>query len=73
MKIVRLKWLLLAPVLLCLQACQPVEPWERGDLAKPQMALEPNPMHSALRAHTFASREAGSGESSAVGGGCGCN
>jgi len=73
MNTVGAKWLLLPGLVLCLQACQPVEPWERGTLAKPQMALDPNPTHSALRAHTFASREAGSGESSAVGGGCGCN
>ena len=69
----RLRWLLPAAALLCLQACQPVEPWERGDLAKPQMAMEPNPTHSALRAHTFATRQPGAGENSAVGGGCGCN
>ena len=68
-----LKWLLPAALMLGLQACQPVEPWERGNLAKPQMALDPNATHSALRAHTFASREPGAAETSAVGGGCGCN
>ena len=67
-----LTWLIL-PALLCLQACEPVEPWERGDLAKPQMALDPNPTNSALRAHTFASREATQGGNAGVGGGCGCN
>ena len=68
-----LKWLLPAAAMLCLQACQPVEPWERGNLAKPQMALEPNPTHDALRAHTFATRESASNATNAAGGGCGCN
>jgi hypothetical protein len=49
-----------------------VEPWERGDLAKPHMALDPNPALSGLRDHTFTSREAASGGGSAKGGGCGC-
>lgn len=73
MTISALKWLLPAAALLCLQACQPVEPWERGNLAKPQMAVDPNATHSALRAHTFATRESASAATSAAGGGCGCN
>jgi hypothetical protein len=54
-------------------ACESVQPWERGDLAKPQMAIDPNPTNSMLRAHTFASREAAQGGNAGVGGGCGCN
>ena len=54
-------------------ACEPVQPWERGDLAKPQMAMDPNPTNSALRAHTLAAREAANGGNAGVGGGCGCN
>lgn len=53
--------------------CQPIQPWERGDLAKPQMAIDPNPTVSTLRAHTYASREASQGGNAGVGGGCGCN
>ncbi len=53
-------------------ACSPVAPWQRGVLAKPSMALEPNPVQSPLREHTHGSREAASGSSSASGGGCGC-
>jgi hypothetical protein len=56
-----------------LGACSPVQPWERGDLAKPHMALDPDPGLRALRAHTFTSREAASGGGSAQGGGCGCD
>ena len=56
-----------------LTGCAAVEPWERGNLAKPHMALDPNPTHSAMRAHAFTSREAAAGGNSAEGGGCGCN
>jgi Domain of unknown function (DUF4266) len=53
-------------------ACVPVQPWERGNLAKPQMALDPYPGQSLYREHNYGSREASSGGSSAKGGGCGC-
>jgi len=68
-----LKCVLPAALMLGLQACQPVEPWERGNLAKPQMALEPDPANAALRTHTFAAREGAQGGNAGVGGGCGCN
>ena len=67
------RWLVLPALILCLQACAPVEPWERGNLAKPQMALDPNGINGALRAHTFAAREATQGGNAGTGGGCGCN
>jgi Domain of unknown function (DUF4266) len=57
---------------LMLTACAPVQPWERGNLAKPQMALDPYPLQSALRAHNYGSREAAAGGNAAQGGGCGC-
>lgn len=56
----------------CLSACTNVQPWERGNLAKPQMALDPNPLQSALRGHNYGSREAAAGGNAAQGGGCGC-
>ena len=57
--------------LLC--GCSPVQPWERGTLAKPHMALQPFPVQAAFREHIYGSREAASGGSaSAGGGGCGC-
>lgn len=58
--------------LLLLQGCAPVAPWERGNLAKPHMALDHNPMRSALRAHNYGSREAAAGGEAGGGGGCGC-
>ena len=56
-----------------LSACATVEPWERGTLAEPEMALEPAPLLSALEAHVYISREGASGGGEAEGGGCGCN
>jgi hypothetical protein len=48
-------------------------PWERGTLAKPQMALEPDGLDAALQKHTYSSKEAASGGYGVGGGGCGCN
>lgn len=53
--------------------CTDVQPWERGNLAKPQMALDPYPLQSALRQHNYSSREAASAAANSQGGGCGCN
>ncbi|MEQ1484440.1 DUF4266 domain-containing protein [Methyloglobulus sp.] len=65
------RMLLLTPMII-LVACTTVQPWERGNLAKPHMALDPYPLQSALRAHNYGSREAAAGGNSAQGGGCGC-
>lgn len=56
-----------------LSACTTVKPWERGNLAKTQMAINPDPAQATMRNHIYGSREAASGSSSgAGGGGCGC-
>jgi uncharacterized SAM-binding protein YcdF (DUF218 family) len=52
--------------------CTSVQPWQRRNLAKPQMALDSASMINELRSHNYGSREAGSGGNSASGGGCGC-
>lgn len=67
--------LVAAIVSLCflLAACQPVQAWERGVLAKPEMAIETDPLEAALNNHIYFSKEASNGGHSASGGGCGCN
>ena len=65
--------LLLLTGLIGSQGCSPVAPWERGNLAKEEMALDPNPNLSHIRDHIFTSREASQGGASGSGGGCGCN
>lgn len=53
--------------------CSHVKAWERGNLAKSQMALDPNPLQSSTRSHHYGSREAGAASNaSSGGGGCGC-
>lgn len=56
-----------------LQACAEIPPWQRGNLAREDMALDPNPNLSHIRDHIFTSREAGQGGRGSSGGGCGCN
>ncbi|ESS71745.1 hypothetical protein MGMO_92c00470 [Methyloglobulus morosus KoM1] len=63
---------LLLAMCLFVAGCTVVQPWERGNLAKSQMALEPNPLQTGLRAHINGSREAAAVGNAAQGGGCGC-
>jgi hypothetical protein len=60
-------------LIICTAGCTDVAPWQRGTLAKPQMAPDPFPVRNAYQAHIYNSREATAGMSSAGGGGCGCN
>ena len=50
-----------------------VEPWQRGTLARPEMALNCDPLSQAFDDHIYFSKEATSGGRSFAGGGCGCN
>lgn len=69
----RLMILIAAP---CVTACTPlvpVQPWDKGNLAKPEMAIEGDPLDVAFMEHTYFSKEASSGGTGVGGGGCGCN
>ena len=50
-----------------------VKPWERGTLARADMALDSSPMQTAFDDHVYFSKEASSGGRGFAGGGCGCN
>ena len=52
---------------------QPVQPWEKGDLARPAMAFEGDRLDAAFVEHTYSSKEGVFGGASVGGGGCGCN
>ena len=52
---------------------QPVQPWEKGNLAKPEMVFDEDPLDSAYVEHTYSSKEAAFGGAGVGGGGCGCN
>ena len=56
-----------------LTACAEVSAWEKGYLAKDEMAWKTDVLEDALAKHIFFSKEASSGSSNAAGGGCGCN
>ena len=60
-------------LLVALYGCQTVKPWEKGLLAKDSMQGDPDPLKTALRQHSFFSKEGSSGWASSGGGGCGCN
>lgn len=70
----RITWLgLLAPVFLGACAFSPPAPWERGDLARPEMALQADTLEARIQQHLYSSKENASGGASIGGGGCGCN
>ena len=50
-----------------------VPAWERGYLAEPGMQWELSRREAKFAGHVYTSKEASSGGSGAVGGGCGCN
>lgn len=50
-----------------------VKPWERGNLAKEHMAIEPDALERTIFEQVVTSKEASSGGYAIVGGGCGCN
>jgi len=67
----RLSMLLLPPLAAC--SMQPVQPWEKGILAKPEMTFEGDPLDQKFVEHTYSSKEGASGGAGVGGGGCGCN
>lgn len=50
-----------------------VEPWEKGLLARSDMALDSEKLDLALDDHIYFSKEGSSGGRAFAGGGCGCN
>lgn len=51
----------------------PVQPWEKGMLAKREMAFDADRLGAAYAEHTYTSKEGASGGAGVGGGGCGCN
>jgi len=58
---------------LAASACAPVASYQRGYLARDDMALDASPGTTKALEKTYASKEAASGGASVGGGGCGCN
>ena len=51
----------------------PPKPWEKGDLARPAMRFDADPLAARATAHVYRSKEGAAGGGSVGGGGCGCN
>ena len=51
----------------------PVNAWEKGNLAKPMMTFESDPLDQRFVQHVYGSKENSSGGYGVGGGGCGCN
>jgi len=71
----RIPRILLAACLpaLLLSACAEVKPWQKGELAKPAMQFDGDPLAARLAQHVYFSKEGASGGYGVGGGGCGCN
>lgn len=55
-------------------ALEPVEPWQRENLARPEMRWEAGLLQeAAIRGHTYASKEAAGSGTAHSASGCGCN
>ena len=50
-----------------------VQAWQKGYLARADMALEGNALDAKFADHIYFSKEAASGGAGVAGGGCGCN
>lgn len=72
---VRIRWSLMLGAIVLLAGCAttPVQPWERGRLARWDMRWDADPLQAAMSNHSYFSKEGTTGEIGAAGGGCGCN
>lgn len=70
---IRTSLMLMGIALVSACSLQPVSPWQKGNLAKPIMALDPDPLETRFNQHIYFSKEGASGGAGVGGGGCGCN
>jgi hypothetical protein len=52
---------------------EPPKPWEKGQLARPEMQFDYERLDARAQTHIYTSKEAASGGYGVGGGGCGCN
>lgn len=65
--------LCLALAALCAAGCTAVAPYQRGYLAREDMALDADLGTAKAIEKTYSAKEAASGGAAVGGGGCGCN
>ena len=54
-------------------AFDPPKPWEKGELARPSMRFDGDPLAARGTQHIYQSKEGAAGGGAVGGGGCGCN
>ena len=70
------KWLLPVALVVSLAGCAQlgeVQAWEKGNLAKPGMRFDTDPLDARFTQHIYTSKENSTGGAGVGGGGCGCN
>jgi len=65
--------ILLAVSLASCASFDPPRPWQRGNLARPEMQIDPDPLDALVTQHIYTSKEGSTGGYGVGGGGCGCN
>jgi len=71
--IVRIAAILACAALTACASVDDVKPWQKGDLARPEMTFEGDRLEKAFSEHIYSSKEGASGGAGVGGGGCGCN
>ena len=64
---------LLAMALAGCATFDPPKPWERGNLARPEMQFDYDRLDAKTQQHIYTSKEGAAGGYGVGGGGCGCN
>ena len=70
------RWVLAIAAAVLVSGCESmpkVQPWQKGNLAKPEMAFDSDTLEARFADHTYFSKEGASGGAGVGGGGCGCN
>mgnify|MGYP005985891891 FL=1 len=68
-----MRFLILTTIAFALMSCEAVPAYQRGDLARQEMAFDADPLESRLNQHIYFSKEASTGGNGVAAGGCGCN
>jgi len=69
----RLAAIALLALALCACSFAPPKPWEKGNLARPDMQFDYDRLDTKTQQHIYTSKEAATGGYGVGGGGCGCN